>query len=53
MSVTVEQYTEGRLAVRPSMLDLSVHGFDGVESVGGWSWVVGLEAAGKAPADCG
>lgn len=53
VSITVKQHTEGRLADSRSMLDLSVDGLDGVDSVGGWLGVDGSEAAGEAPAECG
>ena len=53
VSASVEQFSEGRLADSRSMLDLPVDGLNVVESVGGWLGVDGLEAAGKAPAECG
>ena len=53
MSVTVKQHTEARLADSRSKLELSVDGLDGVCSVGGCLGVVGSEAVGEAPAECG
>jgi len=50
--VTVKQHTEGRLADSRSMLDLSVDGLDGVDSVSGWLGVDGSVMAGEAPAEC-
>ena len=52
VSVTVKQHTESRLADSRSMLDLSVDGLDGVDSVGGWLGVDGSLLAGQAPAEC-
>merc|ERR1719374_511169 len=50
--VTVKQHTEGRLADSRSMLDLSLDGLDGVDSVGGWLGVDGSLSAGEAPHGC-
>merc|ERR1719450_2028246 len=52
LEVTVKQHTEGRLADSRSMLDLSLHGLDGVDSVGGWLGVDGSLSAGEAPHGC-
>jgi len=52
LEVTVKQHTEGRLADSRSMLDLSLDGLDGVDSVGGWLGVDGSLSAGEAPHGC-
>merc|ERR1712107_568806 len=52
LEVTVKQHTEGRLADSRSMLDLSLDGLDGVDSVSGWLGVDGSVMAGEAPAEC-
>ena len=50
--VTMRQRTEGRLADRKSMLDLTVDGLDGVDSVGEWLGVGGAPLVRAAPARC-
>ena len=48
VSVTVKQYTEGRLADSRSMMNLSMDGLVAVDNVGGWLGN-GALAGGQAP----
>lgn len=50
--IQVKQHTKGRGANSSSMLDLSVSGLDGVDSIGGWLGVGGSSEAGEPPLEC-
>ena len=50
--VTMRQRTEGRLADTKSMLDLTVDGLDGVDSVGEWLGASGAPLVRAGPAGC-